>query len=303
MAAPPPPDLRAQPSPRGVGHTRRMKRSQAWSGTRRRVVISVRATTPTAYRGRGDRVRHGPEHHSGDVVRREQPDDRTARVGLGEPGRELAVEAAVRAPRRRPGWTRRRCRRTTRPTGPGCTSDTCTPNVATSSRSASRDRLHRVLGRVVVAAAGEGEPAAHRAHVHDPAPALARASRAARAGQPGQRRRRWSRTARRTSSSGRLLDRALQRVAGVVDQHTHRSVVVRPPGRPRAAMRRLVGDVEGQRPACRRRPSSASVVGAAGRRVHRRSPAARQPLRRPPAADHAGRAAGDGMRSAARAGR
>ena len=44
-----------------------------------------------------------------------------------------------------------------------------TPNGATSNRSASDKRLHRMLGRVVVPAVGEGQPATHRADVHDPA--------------------------------------------------------------------------------------------------------------------------------------
>src|ERR671922_295412 len=35
-----------------------------------------------------------------------------------------------------------------------------------------RDRLHRMFRRVISAAPGEGKPAAHRAHVDDPPPAL-----------------------------------------------------------------------------------------------------------------------------------
>ncbi len=141
-------------------------------------------------------------------------------------------------------------------------------------------RLQRVLGRVVPAAAREGQAAAHRADVDDLAPALRAHRRQRQLRQP------------REAEDVRLelpadgverdrLDGAALAVAGVVDQHADRARRALDLG-DRRRHRRLVGDVERQQPAARVRR---------GRRSTRRggrspTPASR---RRPAAARSRGR--------------
>ena len=127
-----------------------------------------------------------------------------------------------------------------------------------------RDRLDRVLGRVVVAAAGKRQPPAHRADVDDLAPALLAHLSQHELGQRDEPEHvRLELPAHRVQPD--LLDRAALAVAGVVDQHAHgpvRALYLRH----RRAHRLLVGHVQRQRSAARLgqvgnrlRPASARV--------------------------------------------
>ena len=113
-----------------------------------------------------------------------------------------------------------------------------------------RQRLDRVLARVVEPAAGEGQPAAHRGDVDDAARALrphagqhelAHAEQAEHVGlelAPG-------------GVHGDRLHRARLAVAGVVDEHAHGALGLLHRGH-RGGHGVLVRDVEGERPAALR---------------------------------------------------
>ena len=109
------------------------------------------------------------------------------------------------------------------------------------------DRLERVLGRVVEAAAGEREVRAHRADVDDLAAALR-----AHAGQHELRQAHEAEDVRLELAAHLVdadrLDRARLRVAGVVDEHAD-GAVLGLDRRDRGRHRRLVGDVERERAA------------------------------------------------------
>ena len=149
------------------------------------------------------------------------------------------------------------------------------------------ERLHRVLGRVVDAAAREGELAAHRADVHDPPAALRGACPAAPAGTSAAGRRRWSRTGGARSSIGTRLDRAALAVAGVVDERADRALGLldRRHGR---AHRVLVGHVERERAAAgafevldRLGPAGGRVDGQCPRRARCSAVARPMPVEQP----------------------
>jgi hypothetical protein len=141
------------------------------------------------------------------------------------------------------------------------------------------DGLHRVLGRVVEAAAREGEVRAHRGHVHDPARAL-RAHRRQHELAHAHEAEDVGLELAAHLVEGDALDRARLAVAGVVDQRADGSVL----GLDRAYRllhRGLVGDVERQQPAApllevgdRLRPPRAGVDGMAALREVQRGGAA-----------------------------
>ncbi len=146
--------------------------------------------------------------------------------------------------------------------------------------------LDRVLRRVVPAAAREGQLAAHRADVDDPAPALPPHPRQHELGQAGEA------EDVRLELPPRLVERhaldgAAQAVARVVDERTDRAGVALDL-RDRALQRALVGDVELQQ-------AAAGVLELrdrlepAGRRVHRPVRPREPNCRRPPDARGAAR--------------
>ena len=141
------------------------------------------------------------------------------------------------------------------------------------------DRLHRVLARVVVAGAGEGEAPAHRGDVDDLAPALRahrREHELAHADEAEDVR--LELRADLLERDG--LDRARLAVAGVVDQHADRAVLLLHGG-DGGLHRGLVGDVEGERAAARRLEVREGL-GAAGGRVDGPAEARRGGGRWPP---------------------
>jgi hypothetical protein len=116
--------------------------------------------------------------------------------------------------------------------------------ITTRTPKRVRQRLDRVLGRVVGAASGEDELAAHRADVDDPSAAGAphpREHQLAHAHEPEHvglelRPQGWHR---------QRLERAGLAVAGVVDQRPDRAVLCFDRG-DGGLHRALVGDVEGE---------------------------------------------------------
>ena len=104
-----------------------------------------------------------------------------------------------------------------------------------------------MLGGVVVAAAGKREAAAHRAHVDDLPPALG-----AHLGQHELCEAHGSEDVGLKLTPGGVqrngLDRTALAVSGVVDEHAHRTALLLD-GVHRRAHRRVIGDVERERPA------------------------------------------------------